>query len=437
MAFKKTQEEFLAEAKAAHGERYIYDRVEYKGRNYKVEIKCKIHGYFIQWPSDHIKGRGCAECGKQKSIEANRNKSFFDPEFIDKAKAIHGNKFDYSKVEYKNREKKIEIICDRHGSFFQHPYLHLRGHGCRKCSKTSKDTTAIFIKKARKVHGKKYDYSLVEYMGQNTAVSIGCLTHGVFTQKANEHLKGRGCAKCSGNVRDTLKSFIKKAYKVHGDIYDYTKVKYVNSLTKVTIVCKEHAEFRQVPNSHLQGRGCPECAGKGERNNDTFIRTSKQVHGDLYDYSKVDYKSSKTKVLIGCQRHGFFKQMPNHHLRGVGCSKCGASHGESKIELALKSVGMAYESQRRFSECKNNKPLPFDFYVPSCNLLIEYDGKQHFEPMGFFGGEAGLRIIQKHDKIKDEFASKCGYNLLRIKYTEFDRIEDILSEVLGLKQDAA
>lgn len=195
-------------------------------------------------------------------------------EFIKKANEKHNGKYDYYKVGYVNSATKVCIICPKpeHGEFWQTPNSHLRGCGCPKCKgdKTRErciSTKEIFIEKACKKHDNKYDYSKVYYVNNITKVCIICPEHGEFEQTPKTHLKGCGCQKCGHNAtskskRSTKKDFIKKAREVHGDKYYYSKVDYVNNRTKVCIICPEHDEFWQTPDTHARGIGCPKCSGK-------------------------------------------------------------------------------------------------------------------------------------------------------------------------------
>ena len=185
-----------------------------------------------------------------------------------------------------------------------------------------------FIKKAREVHGSKYDYSKVEYSNSKTKVCIICPGHGEFFQSSNAHLQGKGCPKCGINIRIektkmSTAEFIAKAQEIHGNKYDYSKTEYSNSRTKVCIICPDHGEFWQTPTLHLQGNGCPKCSGKNKLTTEEFIEKARKVHGDKYDYSKVDYKNNHTKVCIICPDHGEFWQTPSNHLKKQGCPKCG------------------------------------------------------------------------------------------------------------------
>ena len=180
------------------------------------------------------------------------SKKITTEEFIARAKVIHGDKYDYSKVEYVNSYTKVCIICPEHGEFWATPHCHLDGKGCPKCAvyKRGKLTTEEFIRRAKEVHGDKYDYSKVEYTHQATKVCIICPEHGEFWQKPAHHMNGNGCPKCAGRGM-TTEAFIKKAREIHGDKYDYSKVVFCGKHKKVCIICPEHGEFWQVAGRHL------------------------------------------------------------------------------------------------------------------------------------------------------------------------------------------
>ncbi|MGL6228678.1 MAG: hypothetical protein ACRC3J_05660 [Culicoidibacterales bacterium] len=184
-----------------------------------------------------------------------------------------------------------------------------------------KKTTKEFITEAIAIHGTKYDYSLVEYTNNKTKVKIICKEHGIFEQVPSSHLKCHGCIECAGKQKSSSKEFIKKSISVHGEKYDYSLVEYVGTMKKVKIVCNTHGIFEQVPSSHLSGFGCPDC-GMKKSNSEEFIKKSFGMHGDKYDYSLVDYIDSMKKVKIVCNTHGIFEQTPNSHLSGAGCPKC-------------------------------------------------------------------------------------------------------------------
>jgi len=172
---------------------------------------------------------------------------------------VHGNRYDYKGVDYKNSHSKVKIVCSFHGEFEQRPNNHLRGQGCLKCKVAEKTKSGeVFIEDAKKIHGNKYGYSRVDYKHSHSKVKIVCSLHGEFEQRPTDHLQGYGCLKCK--VAEQTKStevFIEDAKKVHGNKYDYTHVDYKNAMSKVKISCPEHGEFEQRPSDHLRGQGCP------------------------------------------------------------------------------------------------------------------------------------------------------------------------------------
>jgi len=248
-------------------------------------------------------------------------------QFIKKAKLIHGDKYDYSKVDYKNMNTKVIIICKEHEVFEQIPKNHLHGAGCPKCgiiSRTNKRKTPIkkFIEKCKEKYGDKYDYFKVNYINSNIKVIIICKEHGEFEQTPYCHLITNGCCKCLGNYKLTTEEFIEKAKLMHQNKYDYSKVDYKKYHTKVIIICKIHGEFEQTPHYHLITNGCCKCSGIAKSNTIEFIEKANLIHNNKYDYSKVDYKNCSLKVIIICKIHGEFEQRPNCHLKGQGCFKC-------------------------------------------------------------------------------------------------------------------
>ncbi|MBR6517552.1 MAG: zinc-ribbon domain-containing protein [Bacilli bacterium] len=336
-------------------------------------------------------------------------------EFIEKARKVHGDKYDYSKVEYVNAYTKICIICTKHGEFYQTPHTHLRGSGCKNCGleylskirRISSVTTEDFINKSIKIHGDKYNYSKVKYINCNTKVKIICPIHGEFYQTPQSHLRGSGCPKCCG-LNKTTEEFIEKAILVHGDKYDYSKTEYKGSITKVCIICPKHGEFWQKPNDHLHGEGCKECSKK-YKTTEEFIEESKSIHGDKYDYSKVNYINSNEKVCIICPKHGEFWQTPHSHLRGRGCPKCRQSHLEKLFYNKLTENNIEFETQKRFDWLGLQS---LDFYLPKYNIGIECQGEQHFYGFRCFGNkELQIKCIDR-DKNKNELCTDNGLKLI-------------------------
>lgn len=169
----------------------------------------------------------------------------------------------------------------------------------------ARKTTDDFIIDAKKVHGDKYDYSKVVYENSKTKVEIVCSKHGSFWQEPGSHLNGRGCTGCYGSKKKNTKQFIKEAQNIHGEKYDYSKVKYKNNICKIKITCSKHGEFLQAPVKHLSGRGCPNCKlDKFRLTSETFIKKSRKIHDNKYDYSEVEYNGYYNNVVIICSKHG-------------------------------------------------------------------------------------------------------------------------------------
>ena len=366
--------------------------------------------------------------------------------FINKAKKIHGNKYDYSKVEYINSQTKVCIICPKHGEFWQIPNDHLKGFGCSSCSGLKKHTKESFIEKAKEVHGDKYDYSKVEYINSKTKVCIICPKHGEFWQKPNSHISNKqGCIKCfeekrGYEIKYNLEIFIKKAKEVHGDKYDYSKVKYINSQTKVCIICPKHGEFWQTPREHLQGFNCQKCGSINRSKllsltNDKFIKKAKEVHGDRYDYSKINYVNYETKILIICPEHGEFWQMPREHLSGCGCPKCSVKNNinENKLFLYLcDNFQTPIIREKTFTWLKNKQKLRLDFYIPEFNIGIEYQGEQHFYPIAYFGGIKRFKQQLENDELKKKLCEEHGIKLLYFSYNK-NFSNNVITDINKLK----
>ena len=254
-------------------------------------------------------------------------------EFIQKAQSVHGNIYNYTKSIYINATTKLCIICKDHGEFFQRPNDHISGgNGCPKCTGRCTSTND-WIKKAQKVHGDDYDYSKVQYTYAKSKVIIICKDHGEFEQEACSHIMGIGCNGCglqkrAMKKRDTLEDFIEKAKLIHGNTYDYTKSKYEGTLSKIDIICNKHGCFQQTPNNHLQGKGCSKCAhdASAERYRLTpteFLERAKKAHGDKYIYKNLEIDMKKGYISIICPEHGQFYQNYSYHITGRGCSQCG------------------------------------------------------------------------------------------------------------------
>lgn len=214
MSKQKTTEQVINDFKKVHGDKYDYSKTVYKKALEKVIITCPIHGDFTQTPNSHLYGRGCPLCGIEKGKET---------------------------IKKTLKNKKITYIPD----------------GKRK-------TVESFINHSKQIHGDKYDYSKVDYINNHTKVCIICPEHGEFWQEPSNHMIGQGCPKCAIEKRrisklKKAKDFIDEANEIHGYFYKYDKVDYINARRKVTITCPIHGDFEQTPDNHIKGCGCPLC----------------------------------------------------------------------------------------------------------------------------------------------------------------------------------
>ena len=348
---KLTQDQFIQRSILKHNGKYDYSLVEYLNLSTKIKIICPIHGVFEQIPKNHVNGFGCPKCsGKEKHTSISIIKRFIKK---------HGDKYDYSIVDYKNNKSKVKIICPIHGVFEQSPTHHINGQGCPKCaniknSNISRLTIDSFIIRSKEIHNDFYCYSKSIYVNSHTKITIICPDHGEFEQVPYDHLSGHGCSKCSSiiskqelGLQEWIKSlfmskkltqeeFVNRSIDVHSNRYDYTQSEYINAKTKVKIICPEHGVFEQLPRAHFDGQGCPECGklrtiSKLTTSTTVFIDNAVSVHGDKYDYSFVKYKQSHSKIKIICPEHGVFEQTPTSHLSGCACPKCGINTTKTKL----------------------------------------------------------------------------------------------------------
>ena len=313
--------------------------------------------------------------------------------------------------------------------------------------KTTRLTKEEFILRAREIHGWKYDYSKVEYVNNHTKVRIICPEHGEFWQKPSNHLSGAKCPGCANRIRNTTENFITKAKKVHGDKYDYSKADCNNSFDSVVIVCPEHGEFRQRVIEHLSGCGCQECGKeqvwekRGRLTTDEWISKAREVHGDKYDYSKVEYTKNRSKVCIICPKHGEFWQKANNHLNGNGCPKCRNSYLERFVSNFLTNKNEVFEKEKTFGWLKNKGHLYYDFYLPKYNSVIECQGIQHYIPLK--EDITKFNEVLENDKIKNKlsyehgirvfyFTHKCIYDdYCKNKENVFYKIEELWENITG------
>lgn len=292
-------------------------------------------------------------------------------------------------------------------------------------------TTEDFIERAKEIHGDKYDYSKTKYVDAKTKVIITCKIHGDFLQNPHNHISNKsGCPKCCKNHnRYGTDTFIAAAKLIHGEKYDYSNVVYVNGTTKVKICCPEHGVFEQSPSKHLSGQGCPICgkiSGKNKIKKDTewFIKKASSIHSNKYDYSLVEYKNAYSKVKIICPKHGVFEQTPHHHLNFHGCPYCSSSLLENEMSKFLNENGIKFIRQYK-AKWLGRQSL--DFYLTEYNVGIECQGEQHFQEVFYrsqrWTNEMAEKNFKKICELDDRKYKKCSERGIKVFYFSDKKID--------------
>lgn len=360
--------------------------------------------------------------------------------FIEKAHIVHNGKYLYHNTDYTGAFNKIVITCPIHGDFTQQPSGHLYGYGCKKCGRDVvadklKTNVNDFIKRANVIHNHKYDYSNISYVNTNTSISIKCPHHGEFNQIPNDHLTGYGCSKCAVELRQenrtfTTDDFINKSILIHGEMYNYSKSIYTKGRNKIMIICPTHGEFDIIATTHLQGAGCPHCHNELRYLNSltqrtaNFIQQAQNIHNYQYDYTKIKYVDSYTKVIIECPIHGEFFQTPMDHLQGCGCKKCGgAKHskmGVRWLDTIMLNENIFIQHAGNVGEYKiPNTNKTVDGYCTTTNTIYEFHGDFFHGNPSLYDPEFMNPLLYKtmgelYEKTiaREQHIKNLGYNLV-------------------------
>lgn len=302
-----------------------------------------------------------------------------------------------------------------------------------------------FVKRARAIHGGKYDYSEVEYVDAITYVKIKCPIHGFFMQRPVSHVNAKQqCPKCAHqSYKKEQDEFIEQAKAIYGEKYTYEKVDYKSNKDRVVVTCKKHGDFEIRPDNFLHGHGCFKCGLEKSAQTraltlEQFIEKAKSIYGDKYTYENAVYKNSETYITITCKKHGDFEITPDNFLRGHSCPHCSKSFMELRVKGILDENHINYEEQKQFEWLKDRGKLKLDFYLPDYNIAIECQGLQHFKPVEIFGGEDNFVLTQKRDETKKELCEKNGIKLLyfsdikeKVPKNTIKKKDKLINEIYG------
>ena len=305
-------------------------------------------------------------------------------------------------------------------------------------------TTEEFINKAKEIHQNKYDYSKVEYINDLTNINIICPIHGMFYQTPNNHLSGKGCPECgkiksSVNNKLSQEEVINKINSIDENYIIPSNFKYINSKEKIELICRKHGSFKISFDKLMNGERCKKCSiEKRSISKDDFIKKAKIIHSNKYNYNiNNDIVKNSDKIHIICPIHGNFTQSARMHMRGQGCPKCKQSHIEKDIIELLENNKIIYEYQKKFKFIKNKI---VDFYLPNYNVVIECQGEQHFRPIDFSGKMSTEALKQQfikqekrdselyYDLIKNNILIIYYINLSRMKTTSIDILNKFYSD---------
>lgn len=421
---KYTLEDIRKKIYEIHGNAYkVADDAVFNGVREKIKMVCPMHGVNYSKVGNIIyRKSGCPICGREK---ANNSISMSFEEFKNKAIEKHGDaKFDYSIAEntWSKATDYITIKCNTCGEYFKQTGVqHIHGNGCPHCHPFPKTMdTEIF--KQRLKEKQPNLIVLSEYKGADKEITVKCITHN-YEYRTTPHrlLSGIGCQKCynekrGSSTRLTSTIFIERGKEVHDNKYDYSLIKegdYKNNHTKLPIICPIHGVFYSDYDHHINRKqGCPKCVNK-HITTEEIIERFKDIHGDDYDYSNVNYTNNRTKVTIKCNRCGrTFEQTPEKHSYGCGCPYCNTSKMENYLLKYFDNNGIKYIYQTKAKTFKWLGKLSLDFYLPEYGLAIECQGEQHFKRISMFEKKQTLNKRIQNDIEKWNLCEKNGIKML-------------------------
>lgn len=391
---------------------------EYTNLHNKYIYICPNHGEYLQRWSEHKNGHGCRKC--QYTTINKKDDSYF----IDKLKAKFKGSVKINRIYRKDKKVYGNFTCNKHNYIYDRLVNRMldkrRGNLCPMCAKenkiknrtgkTSLKTPEQYLKECK---AKGYDLPIEDYINNKTKINHKCPKGHIYPQKPDNHLQGQGCPTCK---KKTPNEYLQEC-KEKG--LDLPIEDYKGANIKINHKCKKGHIYPQKPSMHITPNrlnGCPKCNVARRRKTPAgYIQECKDKGLDLPVEGYID---NLTKINHICSKGHIYEQKPSSHLQGIGCPVCSESHGEKYIRNYLDKNNIKYESQKKFKDLKDKTYLSYDFYLPDYNMLIEYQGQQHYEPIKFNGkNNSNFKNQQYHDKMKKEYAKDSGYKLLELKYT--------------------
>lgn len=348
---------------------------EYKNNTTPLNIKCVCGNEFnktlkIMKKSGLFMCNDCVKkvCAKRQTLPYSELKKRIES----KGFVLHTKEVDYC-----NSSEKCEVECPNGHRNHQYPYDIFSGHGCKKC--------------VSKINGEKYRKPYRE-----------------------------------------LVSYVEKyGYKLITSEEDY-----VNTGTNLELICNKNHKYPVTFDNFRKGARCPECFNQKRGKSSIVPYSIRKEAVESFGYSFVtkesDYVNASQTIILKCDKGHEYETCMHSFVNGHRCLICNESKGERKIRVFLELNNIKYIQQHRFKECRSKRRLAFDFYIPSFNALIEYDGKHHYEIIDAWGGVDEFINVKIRDTIKNIYAKEQDINLIRIPYWEFDNIENILSKELKL-----
>ena len=388
------------------------------------------------------------------------SKKHTQQDFIDRSRKKHGNKFDYSRVEYTGRYNKVPIRCPIHGWFEQKPREHYESkYGCRDCSIDARTSSRTFsqshvIELFKEVHGDRYDYSLVDYKNMLSPVTIKCNIHGPFQMNPSKHIYHKQqCRECAyieriDSRKVSFQEFLSRVKSVHGDKYDYSAIVWDNNINtahdNISIKCNDCENiFPQTPQAHMSGSGCGVCTlGRLHPDGRNSMANTDEELSAEFDLQK-NHPLTPNDIVAGTNKKLWWNcttvsRTPCGHswptsgsarLR-TGCPKC-KKKTQGKVYDFVKELLPQFDDiyfdykHPKLRFIKTNKKMELDIWIPDISIAIEYQGEQHYMPKTHWGGEKEFKKILNRDAQKKEACEIEGITLIEVPYTWSGDIESI------------